>query len=272
MVLNGVTLFRFPLRTMFLMVLAVALVGCGRSGNGSVESVVLEKSGDVLEGKSGSLYLLPPTATPWPTFTPMPTVPAAAVATLVPTMVPTVTPELPRVIEVVLGEDGGGVDLGNGAEEIVAPVSVTVVPSPTPYGKIWSADVFFKCQSLFVSQVGAVPDSLKGDDLTCGDLPAIQEVFSRTSPFLNWAVIFDLSDAPADFVMRGEIRWWDLNHPTQDVLMIHGNVEIVAHGLGFYFYEGMGRSGGGFWRPGKYRVELVDDRFERVVSWDFLVK
>ena len=145
---------------------------------------------------------------------------------------------------------------------------VDLTPSPTPYGKIWSDDFFFWQQSFFPLQSTEVPQYLNDNEWE--KLPAPVEFVSRFSRFVMWVVVFDGSRADPDFVMNGFVRWTEILPSGEPLIMLESPVELSV--LAPFFYNGLGRQTPGFWRVGNYRIELLDDRYEPVVGWNFEVK
>ena len=271
--------------------LMALLAGCGSSGPAAGEApaggapVGSSEGGPPLAGAPAEpvgppavLYGLSPTATAYPTFTPMPT------ATLTPTPrptltpAPTATPEPPRV-EVPPATPEGGLAT---PEAPAVPEDGETTPAaagdgdavdlpggvPLDYGQLYNAPVRLLAQSLLPLQRPDVPDYLKRGEWQ--RLPESAQVVSQRTPYLAWYVVFDMSEAPMDFLMEGWVRWISF-YPGLEPLVVHETGVRLAYNESL-FYVGLGHEDGGRWRPGKYRVEFLDDRFDSVVDWDFEVR
>ena len=212
-------------------------------------------------------YPLLPTATPWPTFTP--------VATLVAEFTPVPTAESVAELSVFLYEEPTrtylptltpvlSVTLADGPGDVVTPVPTV---GPTPYGAMSGDNVLFDRQVLFVSQTDALPDYLQRGEI--GELGASAQQVPAHAPFLIWLVAFDVSAAPADLSVPMSIRWLSLGAGSDPVIM--HQVPVVLTKQQRLFYSGIGTPGGGFWYPGFFVVEILDDRGQPVVTHSFSV-
>ena len=153
------------------------------------------------------------------------------------------------------------------------PPTATALPTPTPYGKIWSSEVFFHDQALFPLQQGALPPTLLDVDLLRESdlIPEGRSRFPLFTPYIVWLVVMDARGAGEDFVMRGTVRWLDLTFLAQPLLMHTTEVELTPES--YIFFKGLGDEEGSFWdRIGDYRVELLDDRGELLLYWNFEVR
>ena len=123
-------------------------------------------------------------------------------------------------------------------------------------------------QSLFPMQRNAVPDFLISGDSEQWPVPV--RVVSGGTRYVMWAVAFDTFSAPEDFELEGFVRWTDVTPGYDSLVMLESpkRVTRVEHVI----YTGLGRGTPGFWKPGSYRVEFLDDDFRRVVSWEFEVR
>ena len=221
-------------------------------------------------------YVAEPTATAWPTFTPVATAepPATAVGAEVPVVTtvpvrmetpsPTVVPTVgPLVATAVADTQPVLVTLEPGT-------MVTEVPEPaaTPYGKVSGSPVVMRQQTVFPLQSTELPDYLESGDLS--RWPLGSEVISRGVNFVVWAVAFDMSEVSEDFVLDGYVRWVQMTSEVDSVVMLESPVAITkAEPL---FYEGLGRNYPGFWSPGVYRLEFLDGDYVPVVGWTFEVR
>ena len=260
----------------------------GGAGGASAVPVATSVGGVPAEGVStpvsGTLYAMSPTATAYPTFTPVPT------PTLTPTPVPTATPaptstpEPPRV-ETPLATpeallEGTGATAVPGATTVVDAPSATpggeegsgalVEPTPVPevYGQLYNAPVRLLAQSLMALQRADLPAYLKQGEWR--RLPESAQVVSQRTPYVFWYVMFDVSEAPRDFRMDGWVRWLSYLGDLPPLVMHETSVRLSNREP--LFYVGLGTDAGGLWRPGKYRMQFLDDRFDPVVEWDFEVR
>ena len=232
------------------------LLGAGdsaRPGPGS-HPVGVPRSAELGPGDSlAGAPVAPPTATPWPTFTPAPT--ATPVPTPVPTQrpAPTATP-WPRY---------------SAEPEATVPAgSVPPVPAPTPYGKLQGGLVFLEKQALSAFWGGDLPDYLRGKEWD--RMPEPARVVSTDTRYMLWVVVFDFTQAEPGYEMRGFVRWRSVPPGVAPVVMFETPITVSARSP--FFYHGLGRDAPGVWRPGFYRVEFLDDRYQVVVDADFEVR
>ena len=252
--------------------LLTGFVACGWGGSQAVSDDFVQETP---EPAPSWVYVPEATATPWPTFTPVPTVTPAPTANPVPTvgptatLAPTVTPTLVPTAEPteVLATTEVIVVAEAGVAETAEPTA-GLTPGPTPYGKIWSDDFFFWQQSLFPLQTGDTPSYLANREWD--KLPRPVGFVSRLTKFVVWVVIFDGSRASDDFVMKGFVRWSETPDDRDSLIMLESPVTLSKEDP--FFYTGLGTHTPGFWKIGKYRIELLDDRYKPVVGWTFEVR
>ena len=127
---------------------------------------------------------------------------------------------------------------------------------PTPSGSLTHEDmgVFLSKQALVPFWGGDLPDYLQVRDWD--RLPESQGVFGSDTPYMLWVVAFNFAEAPPDYVIPGLVRWWSLTPGADPVMMFETPVRLTRED--YYFYEGLGSDAQLLWRPGIYRVELVD--------------
>ena len=244
-----------------------------------------------------------PTATSWPTFTPIAVPTEKISAVLVEDSVPEGTAE--ALSGVLVLEDGTpdpvvvvpSATPGRSALATVTPVPVvpgvtaypTVVttevtpvvvpattpgPGPTPYGRLVPpgddglGEVRFAHQTLFALQRPEIPLAFRTGIIE--DLPATTSFVSQNSRFVIWVVAFDVSDALIGWSMEGYVRWYNVNRGFDPLLMMERPVSVTDEA--FMFFEGLGTELPGFWRPGQYKVQYVNEDYEEVVSWEFEVR
>ena len=209
------------------------------------------------------------TATPFPTFTPEPTrgpapLPSGVVVSL-PTPQQTPTPistpatgmgstplpgpkptATPRVLPTV---DVTALDVG----------SFTATPTPAAYQLVIpDTDVRVARQTVFMSHYPKMPDFW----------PTPSNVFyARTARFIGWRVELDYTDVDDDFEMTGLMRWLNVSAGEH---VIYQEPYTISKGLNLEFL--MGQPVPGFWSPGRYRLELWDNRDRVAVYYDFEVR
>ena len=244
------------------------------------------------------------TATPWPTFTPMPVPTDATSGVLIQDSVPGGTGEAPSGVlvtgvgtpepEVVVlpSPTPGRVALSTvtpvpaapgvtvyptvvtaGATQVIVP-GTTPGPGPTPYGRLVPpgddgvGEVRFAHQTLFALQRPEIPLAFRTGIIE--DLPGSASFVSQTSRFVIWVVVFDVSDAVPGWSMDGYVRWYNVNRGFDPLLMMERDVSVTHEA--FMFFEGLGTELPGFWRPGQYKVQYLNEDYEEVVSWEFDVR
>ncbi len=247
------------MRFFFLVFLLLVLTTA--CGGGEAASGVSSPS----EGDSSALGVAVPTAfptaTPWPTFTPVPT------PTVTPVPLPTVAPAptstpWPRHPH---GPPGVrlGVHEGHGEEQRLSHEDM---------------GVYLVRQTLVPMWDEKLPDYLADNDWD--RMPEPQGVFSADTPFMLWVVVFDFNEAPEDYHVHGNVRWWSLVPGEEPLLMFETESKTLgrapAPGEGFqatpFFYEGLGSTSGSVWTPGLYRVDFVDDRGDVLAVSSFEVR
>ena len=275
--------------------LLAAALGCG-GGAGPTPEVNL---GAAPAERSGPVFVaLPPTATAWPTFTPVPTVVSAPasvaesfedVAALefgevveetvelefLPTFTPTAAPaatftplpsSTPVPTEVLVDPllfQGSSYD----SDQVVPLNDVGGGPGPAPYGKLPGAEVYFDRQSFFVLQLAEVPGQILENNFAM--LPDAMDVVPSNAPFLVWLVVYDLSRVDGQFEADLTVRWIDLKFPDRPLVMFRSPVRLAWNEP--LFWNGLGEFGGGFWQPGHYKVELIDQIGNILIDWEFRV-
>ena len=205
------------------------------------------------------------TAMPWPTFTPvpapradlLPVVAPIVAATPLPTVAvsapPTATP-FPTPVATTTPAVLPTVDVSS-----LSPARFLATPTPLPFQlSITGTDVRVARQTVFMSQY------LEGPDFW----PTPAAVFyARTARFIGWRVLLDFTDAPDDFTMTGLMRWLNISNGEH---VIHQEPYTIEPGRDLIFM--MGQPVPGFWAPGRYRVELWDNRDRVAVYYDFEVR
>ena len=197
------------------------------------------------------------TLTPWPTFTPVPTATRPYVRPTLPqaqsrdapepTPEPTLTPALlPTVVPV---------DVRVNAPDILATPTRAPLQLVIP-----DTDIGINRQTLFVSQVARPPEFWPKSQT---------EFYTRTARYIGWFVNLDYSWVDPDFKMDGTLRW--LNVTTGGEHVIFQRPFVIDASLGDTLFFMTGKDEPGFWSPGRYRVELWDNRDRVIVRYDFSV-
>ena len=247
-------------------------------------------------------YDLPVTATPWPTFTPVPTPPGGSpqddgvaaptptaiqpvrtpgptvtpvvgpvlisripVATFVPTPTPAVAPSLPPTSVPTVSATSTASVLGSGE------------PTPTSvprYGQLPGLEVYFEEHRFFVSQRVELDPVYAG---TCEGLPLLERV-PWDAPFLYWALCFDASGmAGESFEYSPIVRWSYVGRGVDsegDLVRGWKRLTQYVHspplsGPVAYMLTGLGDT---TFSPGQWRIELMTEDGEEVIhSWYFEV-
>lgn len=285
-----------------------ALAACGPPAAGAPDPglVGVQRVGGAPPVAPLLQYELPATATPWPTFTPVPTetpVPGGDAgglgngvgieeqtaedeefALLAPTVAPVALPEVRRVVKVApfatvtpvpaLPEvsratprptrEGGSEESGDdsSAEGIL------------DYGRLPGGVAEFDRQVLFASDAPAVlPAVQEGDFSQLGS--SLKSVSARTR-FLFWAIrwepeMVEEGEGSTDFEFRGWARLTGYLSRGETRFVYDGKVQTVRDEHP-YVVVGWGTSDGQFWKPGRHRLEFLDDATEEViVEWEFMV-
>lgn len=249
--------FRVGVSGLWLVVLTLVvglLSGCG--GGGSDDAPVF----GVDEVRAAeSVYTPFPTATAWPTFTPYPTPTPTNVPVPVPSPTPTLAPVVVPTLAPVAPEEGLDVP--------------AATPLPTPYGKYPGREVYFRRQFLFPLLKDEVPDYVWGGMVE--QWPPSFKVVSEYTPYVVWAVAYDLDGVGPEEVVQGVVRWWDVTPGWEPVLIMEQRVRLSEHED--IFYVGLGEDSArpgsrAVWRKGRYRLEFLSGELEPVVDWDFEVR
>lgn len=291
---------------------AVALlgVGCGRPAAGApdVSRVGFDGSGDAPPTAPLLKYELPATATPWPTFTPVPAETAppenaglggsgggngdvdgeiesvAEFAAAAPTVVPRDLPEANRVVKVApfatvtptpalpeISRATPRPTREGGSEESVGENAAEGI---LDYGQLPGGVAVFDRQVLFASDVPEVlPSVREGDFSQLGS--SLKSVSARTR-FLFWAVrwepeALEEGEGSTDFEFRGWARLTGYLSRGETRFVYDGKVQTVRDEHP-YVVVGWGTPDGQFWKPGRHRLEFLDDLTEEViVEWEFTV-
>ena len=285
--------------SVFLLLVGLSLA-CGGGDSDVIELPELNPVDERVE--AGFVVLeLRPTATVFPTFTAVP-------PTAVPTPVPSATPYVfsaseqgnlrPPVVRVAVTvavpdpDDGGGDEVVPGTEVPViggagveavsdegvdGPVvegsgaAVGATPLPTPYGQLDSdtgVPVRFLHQAVFPLQAGQLPERYLTGDVA--DLPAPAEFISTTARFVGWVLAYDTLNAGEDWSFDGYLRWVNVTSTGQPFVMYESPVTLETGD--FVLFRSLGQSLPGVWKPGWYRVAMLDSQLEEVIGWDFEVR
>lgn len=281
--------------SLILLAAGVLSVGCGTAP--AVPTAV--------PAPSPAAPSVPPPATLWPTFTPVPAQvvgvgrPPGSVGppdrSPTPVLYPPAAPDLaappgrrlfpptplpsptalspPAAVPSAAGGPLADGVAGATLEPPAAGSGVEAEPSPGPAAgavPLYRGGAAFQRQTLFVMQSDQLPDYLREGDLT--RLPPTKELVPRTAPYLFWFVAFDLGGAEPDFEMAVRMRWLSLGPEGLDVdpVEMESFQGVVSHREPF-FYTGLRAPLGDVWPLGGYRLELVDDRGLLIGSWRFFV-
>ena len=180
----------------------------------------------------------------------------------------TVQLELELELEVDGDGDGGGDGGGDGVGAVVAP---ELTPLPTPYGQLDSdtgIPVRFLYQAVFPLQTGELPERYLTGEV--GDLPANAEFISTTARFVGWVVAYDTLSAGDGWSFEGSVRWVNVTSTLQPFIVYESPVSLETGK--FMFFRSLGQSLPGVWKPGWYRVAMLDSQLEEVIGWDFEVR
>ncbi len=274
-----------------LAVLSVPAAGCGSGNPTSAEAPLSLAELNSPEHTPVVTVIRPPTATPWPTFTPVPAatstaVPAVAVdaaATATAAAVdaaPVFAEPAPAEADVywgigTVGPPDVGVngnanpDAAMAGPDVAVEVEADLVPTPTPYGMLYRGGVKFVRQSLFPVQEDIQPTFIL--ERNWDDMPGSYDFVLSGTHHVYWVVIFDVGEAPPDFEFPGVVRWVDITPGFQQLVM-HQTPVLISREQ-FFFLAGVGDEFGQVWsRPGRYRVEFLDDRNYLVLDWEFEVR
>ena len=236
------------------------LVGAG-GREGDVGGALAGPVGGPGAGAVG--YTPVPTATPWPTFTPVPVLVLPPTATPWPTLTPAPTVDsAARQAAIALlnvGKDGPEGAGGDSSEDPLVEVTLDGGGSALPPV---IKQTFFPMQSV------VVPDFLSANKLE--NLPEPVGFVRFGVPFVMWGVWFDTLDVPEDFEMEGTVRWVNVRGAFGDLVMRQSSVTVTRDEP--FFYSGLGDAEGRVWKPGAYRVEFLDSEGHKSVSWPFEVR
>ena len=100
-------------------------------------------------------------------------------------------------------------------------------------------------------------------------MPAGVKIVSLTVPHSLCGVLYYIYDAPPDWSMQGHPRWW--NDTGNEPLLILGS-PVELHSDLKLFAQTTGKETGNPWKPGHYRVELLDGNLEEPAGWNFEVR
>ena len=102
------------------------------------------------------------------------------------------------------------------------------------------------------------------------DLPASAEFISTTARFVGWVLAYDTLNAGDEWSFEGYLRWVNVTSTGQPFIMYEAPVTIEPGD--FVFFRSLGQSLPGVWKPGWYRVAMLDSQLEEVIGWDFEVR
>lgn len=297
---------------LLLLLWAVLAGGCQLSAGARQGALEAGRSG--IEGwpePTAALlkYELPATATPWPTFTPVPTAvvlaasgaggeldvdrpgsdAAVALALVAPTATPSALPEVkqidrvspvatvtpaPPAPEVVMSPPRSvrqGDSQGPDEDDGGAVDEAAVDPAAIlDYGKLPGLPVHFKEQKLFVNQTaGVLPAIRDGDFSALGEALSVVPTRAR---FVFWAARWESElEEGESFEFKGWLRLTSY-FPNGWARFVHDGPVQTLHDGQTYLVSGWGRDDGQFWQPGRHTVEFLDDATEEViVDWEFTV-
>ena len=259
-------------RTVAALVAALLLLGCRVASADTAGSLESDNTGvPVVVTRE---YAPPPTGTPYPTFTPAPTVvpvedPESAPAPVVQAGVPGAG-ESEGHVNVVLSSDpskmpaGETLVAGSNGDAAAGPVpgASPVAPTRRPFGLIQGTKVLVEDQTMFMLRTSRMPDFW----------PDGRSIFfARTARHLVWWVRFDLDvvEKRKGVHLSGLMRWLRLTDDGE-VVISQAPYELRDNQSLLVFYQG--GSVPGYWRPGKYRVELWDHLDRPFIQWDFEVR
>ena len=241
--------------------------------------------------------LLLHTATPHPTFTPVPTqtprrpTPTVRVADtltyrareslgLPPSERPTLvfTPGPTSGVSVPTATPDASISQGTPAP---SPTSAgtegsTEPPTPTPLASIPGDDpgsaAFLIFHTFFPTTTPDLPPSLQViSDIA--DLPTRFEFVTASAVALHWLIFYDVSFLPDSWVRPVYVRWYNL-HDGVEYLMLEQAYDLSGqHDLAFIRASVADPPDGELlWRLGNYRVKLMDWNLDEVLRWDFDVR
>ena len=127
-------------------------------------------------------------------------------------------------------------------------------------------------QTLFPLQSAVIPAEITDFDRSAWPAPEPSRYISRQTPYVMWGFLYQFPEDYLDYAFEGAVRWWELLPELPPVLMYEEPVRLTDSSPGFL--GGMAAKGNapGLWRPGRYRVELVDGEFRTALHWEFSVR
>ena len=247
-------------------------------------------------------FPLPATATPWPTFTPLP--PATAVpepegaglsesengeigaetGPVLPTPLPTAAPApLPEVAAVFRVSPVATVmpvpalpTVRRATPRPTRPAGELGTPDPeqealrlAEYGRLPGLEVYLERQVLFPGSGPDLPQAIiDGDFSELG--PSARRVPRRTR-FVFWGVRWQPQPADLEFSFAGWVRFRGYHPDGRERFVQDLEVQEISQ-FQPYLVVGMGRTDAQVWLPGRYVAEFLDLATEEVVvDWEFEV-
>lgn len=127
-------------------------------------------------------------------------------------------------------------------------------------------------QTLFPLQSGVIPGEITEFEREAWPVPEPARYISRQTPYVMWGFIYKFPEEHIDYVFDGYVRWWEVQQEYEPVLMFEEVVELTDLSPGYL--GGLSAKGGvpGLWRPGEFRVELVDQQYRTALHWEFWVR
>ena len=235
-----------------LFLLSFLVLACGGpESDGPAVAETVSRVGSGVESSPELLHIPIPTATAWPTFTPV------AMATATPSPAPT-RPPAPTATpwpRFSLGPENSA----DGADK----------PSSVPDGsELERNNVFLEKQALLPFRGGELPDYLVKRDWD--RMPSPSPVVSSDTRYMLWVVAFDFTQASPGYEVPGLIRWRSVPPGVDPVIMFE--VPFIISAETPFFYHGLGRDDPGLWLPGFYRVEFLGALREVAAYAEFEVR
>ena len=295
----------------FLAALVVLLVGVGwlALSQGWLDSgpSAGERSGlaTLAQRESGGapspvVWARPPTATPWPTFTPAPRAtatpsPVVAAATATQTLRLSTSTSTPASIakgELAERESATVAALPTRSaetstpeltEQVAATATVEPVEALRSSRELYRDGVLFHTFSFFPLQGTRYPDCIEegrlggqvdlivqGRMVECLSQPFPR--VPRSSYSLAFFVVFDTRQSPDDLRMEMRIRWLQGPLVGEDyVVMMDTAGLFLTRSAGYVVLEQRIEEVSKVFSRGSYVIELLDDLGEVVVFWEFEV-
>ena len=198
-------------RVLLFLLLFLALACGGPESDGPAVAETVSRAGSGVESSPELLDIPIPTATAWPTFTPV----ATAIATPSPAPTrppaPTATP-WPRV-----SLDRKPENSADGADKTA---------SFSDGGELERNNVFLEKQALLPFRGGELPDYLAERDWN--RMPSPSRVVSSDTRYMLWVVAFDFTQASPDYEVPGLIRWRSVPPGVDPVIMFEVPFTISA--------------------------------------------